>query len=147
VNYFFVGLLIICTVYGLAAGGAPERIAVVTYAASSHATYLALESHSGPWHSLEVGVFIIDIITFVAFALLAMRADRFWPIWVSALLGLGALGHLGRWLALDMIPWAYAVVLTIWSYPILAIIALGTFNHQRRLARFRDDKSWSSFAP
>lgn len=146
-NYYFVGLLIMCTIYGLVAGGAPERIAVVIYAVASHATYLVLESHSGPWRSLEVGVLIIDVATFVAFTLLAMRADRFWLIWVSALLGLGVLGHLGRWVALDMIPWAYAVVLAIWSYPILAIIAVGTFYHRRRLAKYGTDKSWSSFAP
>jgi len=63
---------------------------------------------------------------------------------VSALLGLGVLGHLARWAGPDAIPWAYAVVLTIWSYPILAIIAIGTFNHQRRLKRLGTDPSWSS---
>ena len=96
------------------------------------------------WRSVEFGVFIVDVLVFVAFIVLALRANRFWPIWVSALLGLGVLGHLARWAGPDVIPWAYAVVLTIWSYPILAIIALGTFNHQRRLKRFGSDASWSS---
>ena len=83
--------------------------------------------------------------SFAFFCVLALRADRYWPIWVSALLGLGVLGHLARWAGPDVFPWAYAVVLTIWSYPILAIIAIGTFNHQRR-ARAGISKSYSERA-
>ena len=78
------------------------------------------------------------------FCVLAVRANRFWPIWVSAFLGMGVLGHLARWAGPDVLWYAYAVVLTIWSYPILAIIAIGTFNHQRRRGRFETDRSWSS---
>ena len=143
-NYYFVGLLVICSAYAFIAGGAPERIGAATYALSVAATYLILWSRSSEWLTVEFGVFTVDVLVFIIFAILALRANRFWPIWVSALLGLGILGHLARWAGPDVIPWAYAVILTIWSYPILAIIALGTFNHQRRMARSQEDKSWSS---
>jgi len=89
-------------------------------------------------------VFLVDVLVFVAFAVLALRANRFWPIWVSSLLGLGVLAHLARWAGPDTMPWAYQLVMSIWSYPILAIIAIGTFNHRRRLGRFETDRSWSS---
>jgi hypothetical protein len=75
---------------------------------------------------------LIDVVTFALFCLIALRADRFWPIWASALLGLGLLGHLARAAEPDLFWWAYAVSLTIWSYPILALIALGTWTHRRR---------------
>ena len=68
----------------------------------------------------------------LAFVALALRADRFWPIWVSALLGLGVLAHLGRLAGSGTMPWAYHVVMSIWSYPILALIAAGTWSHRRR---------------
>lgn len=145
-NEYFIGLLIACTAYALVAGGAPERWGAGVYALSCVATYLVQDISQIPWRSLEYGVFLVDVATFAFFCVFAARADRFWPIWVSALLGLGILGHLARWAGQDVIPWAYAVVLTIWSYPILAIIALGTFNHQRRLKRFGSDPSWSSFS-
>ena len=89
---------------------------------------------------------MLDLALFVAFCILAARANRFWPIWVSALLGLGVLGHVARWAGPDMFWYAYVIVLTIWSYPILLILALGTFNHRRRLKRFGTDPSWSSFS-
>ena len=44
----------------------------------------------------------------------------------------------------DTFWWAYAVVLTIWSYPILALIASGTFLHRRRLNLYGADRSWVS---
>ena len=89
-------------------------------------------------------MFIVDAVTFLAFVPIALRADRFWPLWVSAFLGLGVLGHLARLVGPDTFWWAYAVVLTIWSYPIVLLFALGTFLHRRRLARHGADRSWVS---
>lgn len=143
-NYLFVALMMLCTAYAWWAGGAPERIGATTYAVSAVGTYLVLLASTPRWQSVEVGVFIVDVITFILFCVLAMRSNRFWPIWVSSLLGLGVLGHLGRWVGPEVFWWAYAVILSIWSYPILAIIAIGTWNHQRRLKRHKTDPSWSS---
>jgi hypothetical protein len=99
---------------------------------------------SAEFQNVEFGVLIVDVLLFISFTVLALRANRFWPLWVSALLGLGVLGHLARWLGADVIPWAYAAILSIWSYPILFIIVIGTRNHQKRLARSGVDRSWSS---
>lgn len=143
-NYFFLALLLGASAFAFIAGGKPERIGAAVYALSCFISFIVLSAPAIRWRSIELGVFLVDILVFAAFVLLALRANRFWPIWVSALLGLGVLGHLARWAGPDVIPWAYQVVLTIWSYPILALIALGTFNHQRRLKRDGSDPSWSS---
>lgn len=146
-NYYFVSLLVLTTLYALWAGGGPERIGAAVYFVSVAATILIMSLHSRDWLNLEVGVFIVDVVTFLAFIPIALRADRFWPLWVSAFLGLGVLGHLARLVGPDTFWWAYAVVLTIWSYPILALIALGTFLHRRRLTLHGADRSWvSSFS-
>lgn len=135
-NYFFLVPLVAVTAYAFVAGGAPERIGAAVYVAGTEATHFALATHVGHrWLQVETGVFVADVVTLLAFAALALRANRFWPIWVSALLGLAVLGHLARWWMGGEIVWyAYAFVSTIWSYPILAIIAAGTWNHQRRRA-------------
>jgi hypothetical protein len=144
VNYYFVGLLLLCTAYAFWAGGPPEKIGAGCYALSVVVTHILLVTHAAHWRGIEFGVFTVDLATFGLFCYLAVHANRFWPIWVSALLGLGVLGHLARWAGPDVVWYAYAVVLTIWSYPILAIMALGTFNHRRRLARLKTDPSWAS---
>jgi hypothetical protein len=144
VNYYFNALLLITCLYALAAGGAPERWGAGIYALACIASHFLFSAAPIKFRSVETGVFIVDVLVFVAFAMLALRANRFWPIWVSALLGLGVLAHLARWAGPDTIPWAYQLAMSVWSYPILAIIALGTFNHRRRLARDGTDRSWSS---
>ena len=143
-NYHFVVPLALVTLYALWAGGGPERVGAAVYALSVAATHLTLLMHSQRWLNLEAEVFIVDAVTFLIFIPIALRADRFWPLWVAAFLGLGVLGHLGKLAGPDVFRWAYAVVLTIWSYPILALIALGTFLHQRRLRRNGADRSWTS---
>jgi hypothetical protein len=142
--YPFFALLLACTLYAFAAGGTPERIGAAAYALACIASHLVYSAPPIKFRSVEVGVLIVDIIVFVAFIVLALRANRYWPIWVSGLLGLGVLAHLARWAGSGTMPWAYQMVLVIWSYPILALMALGTFNHQRRLTRFGSDPSWSS---
>jgi hypothetical protein len=144
VNYYFVSLLALTTLYALWAGGGPERVGAAVYALSVAATHLALLMQSQRWLDLEAGVFIVDAVTFLIFIPIALRADRFWPLWVTAFLGLGVLGHLGKLAGPGVFWWAYAVVLTIWSYPILALIALGTFLHRRRLNLYGVDRSWVS---
>jgi hypothetical protein len=106
---------------------------------------LALVS-TGPhrFQSVEYGVLVVDVPVFIGYAILASRADRFWPIWVTALVGVEVLAHLGRWSAgSDISRWVYAISIVIWSYPIIAIIAFGTLCHQRRVARFGYDRSWT----
>ena len=97
-----------------------------------------------PWLNLEVGAFIVDAATFLVFIPIALRADRFWPLWVTAFLGIAVLGHVAKLMVPDTFWRAYAVVLIIWSYPILALMVLGTFLHRRRLNRCGADKSWVS---
>ena len=143
-NVYFVSLLAVTTLYALWAGGGPERVGATIYALSVVATFLTLLAHDRDWLNLETGVFIVDVVTFLAFIPLALRADRFWPIWVTAFLGIAVLGHLAKLIGPGVFWWAYAVVLTIWSYPILALMALGTFLHRRRRKLYGADRSWVS---
>jgi hypothetical protein len=135
-NYYFIGLMVAVWLYAFIAGGRPEKVGATIYTLSCIATQISYDLSLRPaWASPEIGVFVIDILTLGLFVSLALRADRFWPIWVSALLGLGVLGHLARMAEPGMISWTYAVSISIWSYPILAGIAIGSFNHNRKKAR------------
>lgn len=151
VNIVFLALLIACSAYVFVKGGGPERVGMAIYvagAALTYLTYLAVSAPSSVFRGVEVGVLIPDVVTFLAFILLALRANRFWPLWVSALLGVPVVGHVARLLAPQVIPWAYAVVLSIWSYPILLVMVGATWTHQRRLTRNGADPSWTrSSAP
>jgi hypothetical protein len=146
INLYYLVPLVACCAYALMFGGPPERIGIAVVAANAVLSFILVSGPSIRFRGIEFGVFTVDVLAFIFFVLLALRANRFWTIWVSALLGLGVVGHLARWAGPDVIPWAYALVLELWSYPILVIIALGTFNRQRRMRRLGEDRSWSSFS-
>ena len=69
-NYTFVALLVLCTLYALWAGGGPERVGAAVYALSVAATHLILTAQSRRWLSFEEGVFIVDLVTFLDACLL-----------------------------------------------------------------------------
>jgi hypothetical protein len=147
-NYYFVALLLACTAYAMVAGGGPERVGAGIYALSCVLSVIAYQAPPIRFQSVEIGVFLVDVAVFVAFIPLALNANRYWPLWVSALLGIGVLGHLAMLVHPRVIPWAYAAVLSMWSYPILLLIVIGTAAHRRRLKRNGADPSWTrSSAP
>jgi hypothetical protein len=141
---FYYALLVLCWAYALLRGAAPERVGATILLAGSLLTLATVSSRARSYSSVEIGVLLVDAATFVAFLILALRAERFWPIWVTALQFLGMSGHVVKAADPDTIPRAYAVAAIFWSYPMLLLIALGTWRHQRRLALYGADKSWST---
>ena len=143
INLFYLALLIASCGYAFTLGGGPERIGMAIVAANAVLSFVAVSAPPVRFQGVEIGIFAVDVAAFLGFAALALFAERFWTIWVSALLGLGVIGHLAMLLRPEVIPWAYAVVLSIWSYPILLLIALGTYNHRRRMKLNGADPSWT----
>jgi hypothetical protein len=130
--------------YVAARGGVPERIGAAILIAGSLLTVAALSSTAKIYRSLEVGVFLVDVATLLSFVVLALRADRLWPLCVSALQLVGTAGHAVKLADPQVIPYAYAFALRFWGYPMVLVLLIGTWNHQKRLAKHGVDKSWSS---
>ena len=145
VNLYFWAIVAAVGVYAWLHGGAPERIGIAVFAIGSALTHLVVNAPGLRFRSVEEGILVVDVATFCVFLALALFANRFWPLWVSGLLGVAIVGHLAKLSSPGVIPWAYQVVLAMWSYPILGLIALGVWNHRRRVKRHGADKSWSSF--
>lgn len=142
---FYNLLMFSCWAYALFRGGAPERAGSTIQVIGSLLTVAAASSASHRFSSLETGIFLVDVGVLVAFVILALRANRFWPLWVAALQAVGTAGHVVKFADPTIIRWAYFVSLIIWSYPILLLMILGTWHHQQRLARYGADPSWSRF--
>jgi hypothetical protein len=140
----YYGLLLLCLGYALLRGGSPERIGTIILLVGSLLTLATVSSQASSYASVETGVFIVDVATLLAFLSLGLRANRFWPLWITALQLIGTSGHIVKLVDPELIPKAYAFAAIFWSYPMLLLLALGTFNHQRRLKRFGSDPSWSS---
>ena len=144
ITYF--SLVFVCWLYAMLRGGAPEQVGVTILGVGSILTVLVVSGPSSRFGSVEVGIFLVDVAALVAFLILALRAERFWPLWITALQAIGTAGHAVKLLDPAVMRWGYAFALAVWSYPMLLLLVLGTWNHRKRLIRFGADPSWSSFS-
>jgi hypothetical protein len=142
----FAVLLAGCCGYAFLYGGPPERVGAAILAVGSILTLVAVSARGMRFHSVEGGVFLVDVAALFAFLILALYSERFWPLWVTALQAIGVAGHAVKLADPGVIWRIYAFVLAFWSYPMLLLIVIGTWNHHRRVVRFGADRSWSSFS-
>lgn len=120
--------------YALYRGKADARIVAAVFLVGDLAT-LALRSST--YSSVETSVFAIDVIAFLAFTYAALISDRFWPLWVSGLQLTTSMGHVFKAIDSHLLPLAYAAALRFWAYPILIILAIGTWRSHRRTLQER----------
>lgn len=114
--------------YALLRGKTDARIVGAVCIIANFATFAVVSSYA----AVETGVLVIDLLTLLAFTAVALRSDRFWPLWVSGLQLTTSMGHLFKAVQSDLLPYAYAAALRFWSYPILIILAVGVWRSERR---------------
>ena len=78
---------------------------------------------------------IVDIIVFAGFLWVALRSERFWPLWIAGLQLTTILGHVLKAVDVHLFSRAYGAALMFWGYPIVLILAIGTWRGQRRQLR------------
>jgi hypothetical protein len=144
--FLYLTLLTATFGYALWRGGAPEKIAAGIILGAVLASGLVASSYRGAFAEREIGIFVVDVTMFGAAVLLALRAERFWPICMAALLGLGLQLQVLSWVAPHPNRQVYKVLHALNAYPVLLVLAAGTRRHRRRLARDGADRNWSSFS-
>lgn len=143
----FYTLQVAATGYACWRGGAPERLTGLALLLAALATTL-LPPAAPVWYArLEVGILAVDLVLLGVMLVITLHADRYWPIWVTALHALGTGSHLARALNPDVVSLAYAVLTTAWSYPILLVLVVGTHRHSRRIRSNGWDLDWSRQDP
>lgn len=138
---FDIVLAAIC-LYAARRGGLPERMTAVAMAVAAIATALIPTDHQTSFSSVEWTELGIDAGLLLALAALACASDRYWPMWVTAL-QLDAIAiHAVRAMDTTLIPAVYAAGVGWAAYPMLALLAIGTYRHQQRSLICRD-ADWS----
>ncbi|MEP7315933.1 MAG: hypothetical protein ABI667_04475 [Sphingomicrobium sp.] len=135
---YFIVLAMVCA-YAFYRGQAESRIAAVICVVASIASMIVMSPLAGRYSGFESGVFIVDMAVLIGFTAIALRSDRFWPLWVTGLQLTTIIAHLFKVVDLDLIPKVYAAAARFWVYPIFLIIVIGTFRSHQRSRKERDD--------
>ena len=130
--YFYWLLLLAITGYALWRGRSDERIVAAACLVASLITYAVLSPRLMRYSQVEIGVLVVDIGVLAVFTAVALQSRRFWPLWVAGLQLTTSVAHFLKAVDPDLLPHAYGVAARFWSYPILLIIAVGTWRGDRR---------------
>lgn len=125
-------LLALVAIYAFVRGSADERRVGLILVVGVIATHLAWSPLSERFHGLETHVMAVDIVVFAGFLWVALRSERFWPLWIAGLQLTTILGHILKAVDLQLFSRAYGAALMVWGYPILLILAIGTWRNARR---------------
>ena len=125
-------ILALCCGYALLRGRADERIAAGVCIVASVVSVIVLSPMAVRYASVETGELAVDLLVLSTFVAVALRSDRFWPLWIAGLQLTTTLAHILKAMSLDLLPFAYGAAERFWSYPILIVIAVGTWRQHRR---------------
>ena len=132
-------LLLAVTACAFVWGKVDERMAAAICIVATIATKLVHTPLSSRFTHVEVGVMIVDLATLVGFTVIALRSERFWPLWVAGLQLTTIIAHIFKVVDLELVPKVYAAASRFWVYPIFLIIVVGTWRSHQRSRQERAD--------
>ncbi|WP_174280155.1 hypothetical protein [Sphingomonas bacterium] len=118
-------------------GGQPERIVAWLVVIAVGITTVLPRPH---FATIVWPLLVADGVMLIGLVLVAAWADRFWPLYVAAVQLLAVTLHGVRAYDPTILPDVYARLGGLLAYPVLVILAIGTWRHRRRAPGF--DWSW-----
>lgn len=109
-------------------GGPSERLAAVLFYG---AWILTRITHDPDRFATQWAVSLVDGALFASLTLLALKSDRYWPIFAAGFDLLSIITHLARALDATLPEWAYYTAAQIWAYLTIGALGLGTWNSWR----------------
>jgi hypothetical protein len=123
------GFILLVTLSALWKGGKPEKLAGAVMLA---ATTLSTISSDYSWLNVQYRILLIDGTMMVFLIILALRADRWWPMFAAGFEGLGLLIHLAFWAQPKLMSLVYVTGLNIVGYLVFASLGVGVVTHLMR---------------
>ncbi|HYC75550.1 hypothetical protein [Brevundimonas sp.] len=129
---------VIVVTFAFLKGDEPERVGGGAYALGALASLLV--QNDSQLYGPQWGLMIVETVMLVAWAALAWKSRRSWPIWACAFQSVAVMSHILT--TTDMRPpiAAFYAVVNLASYGVLLVLALGVVQAWRD----RRAADWSS---
>ena len=102
----YLSLLVAAILYALFRGGTPEKIHAGILVGASISDTVVHMFTPAEYMVMDPGHAIIDSAAWVGFFAVALRANRFWPLWVVSLQTIAVVGYIAKMLAVSTAPLA-----------------------------------------
>lgn len=139
-------LLLVFVLLALWRGAGPERQSALVFIGmfAFDRFYHLLFGRGEFFLGADLGHILIDSIALVAFVLIALRANRVYPIWLASFQLLTIVSHVVRAISPAIEHGAYAILVHAPSYLEVAVFGLGTLLHIKRQAKYGPYRSWQN---
>jgi hypothetical protein len=127
-------LLLLCAVYVSLRGGTPERLGLAILALGSVMSSALLAPPAHRYGGVNTGVLWVDAMVALALVALALRADRYWTLWLAALQLVATASHFLKLADSETARIGYSIVTSLWAYPMLLLVATGAYLQRRNLS-------------
>lgn len=127
--YLFFALIAITCGYATLRGGRDERLCAWIIVAATLITRFAVSIESVRFNLLEPGTFLIDVAMMAALTVLALRSNRFWPLWMAGFQGYSIVAHVARMLTPNVGPQMYAIGQGLMCYPMMLLLVIAVLRH------------------
>jgi len=126
-------LLIAVAGYAFVRGRGDERAAASICVVATLATMIVNSPLTQRFARVESGVLAVDFLTLAAFTAIALRSNRFWPLWVAGFQLTSTSAHALKAIHFSLIPQVYAAAERLWVYPIFLAIIVGTWRTKQKM--------------
>ena len=92
-------------------------------------------------------MFLIDLVAVAVYSLIAVNANRNYPLWIAGFQLVSVVAHVVQSLIDTVSPLAFAVLVIGPSYGALVVLAAGFFRHIQRERRFGPYREWRMSPP
>lgn len=130
-------------------GAGPERVlaGVLVWFSAGDALNHAIFGIWTDYATVDIGHVVIELVALAIALLVALFANRMYPLWFAAFQLIALLAHLARDLAEGIASLAYLMMYIGPSYFQIILLAGGIWLHRRRVLRHGRYRSWRSFSP
>ncbi len=142
-----IGFLAFAAIYAWRKGAEPERAtaAALILMAALDPPYHWLIAGGGHYRQIDIGHLAIDAIALGMTGWIALKANRWWTLWVASAQVIAVLSHFLRLMSAQIDPLVYAILIRAPSYLQIALLVVGTWLHSRRVRTRVSMPSWRSF--
>jgi hypothetical protein len=136
--WFQIALTVVAVAYCWRRGGQPERAAAAVIPAMYllDLLYHVIWGQVTTYDRVNVGHLVLDTAALFVFVLIAVRANRWWTIWLASAQIVAVVSHFLRGITSAMHPWVYAAMTRGPSWLEIMLLFVGTALYQyRRRAR------------
>lgn len=141
---FNMAVLAIALAAALRWGETPERLCVAALAGmpAADAVYHFAVGRGSFYESVDIGHLVIDSFAAAALLLIALNANRIYPLWIAAFQLISVLAHFAREMSATVAGLAYAYLAYVPFHLEVATLLLGIALHAKRVRRMGTYRSW-----